>query len=189
MKAGIYCIKSVINGKIYIGQSFDLKQRLSKHKRLFKSNKHYNQFLQEHYNIYGPSCFEYAILELCEIAMLDSKEVFYINFYLSSIDNNGFNINTGGQTGFKVHDNTKQAIRSQKDCKKVYGFNLTGTFVKEWDSISNCAIELKVNPCDVRRTIQQKQRYCKGFVLNSEPVFRMRESIRGNHLKTKVNEQ
>lgn len=54
-KIGIYCIENIINGKKYIGQSINLKDRLYGHKTKLKHNKHKNRHLQFAVNKYGIS--------------------------------------------------------------------------------------------------------------------------------------
>lgn len=45
-ESGIYKIQGLLNGRIYIGQSRDLKARLSRHKRNFRDGTHENKALQ-----------------------------------------------------------------------------------------------------------------------------------------------
>lgn len=63
---GIYAIKNNANGKIYIGQSTNVKDRLWHHKSALKNNRHENSYLQNSYNKYGADCFEFVVIEECE---------------------------------------------------------------------------------------------------------------------------
>ena len=48
---GIYKIENLINGKVYIGQSTDIKERWAKHKRvIFENNK--KSEIKKHYPLY-----------------------------------------------------------------------------------------------------------------------------------------
>ena len=54
---GIYCIKNLENGKIYIGKSVNIKNRWISHRNTLKNNKHDNSYLQNSWNKYGESSF------------------------------------------------------------------------------------------------------------------------------------
>lgn len=51
MKSGIYCIKNIVNNKMYIGQSQDIMDRWSKHLTALKCGKHENKYLQSAYDM------------------------------------------------------------------------------------------------------------------------------------------
>jgi excinuclease UvrABC nuclease subunit len=46
MKSGIYCIKNIINDKMYIGSAVNLKTRRYEHFHFLTKNKHHNRHLQ-----------------------------------------------------------------------------------------------------------------------------------------------
>jgi len=73
--AGIYLIHCKKNRKAYIGQSSNISQRFMHHKSMLKNNKHKNKYLQRAWNKYGEASFEFSILEICNIELLNIKEV------------------------------------------------------------------------------------------------------------------
>ena len=52
MSGCVYKIQNVKNGKLYVGQTKNFKQRVSEHKYCLKNNIHSNPDLQQDYNIY-----------------------------------------------------------------------------------------------------------------------------------------
>lgn len=98
---GIYKIENLINGKIYIGQSIDIKDRFSSHKRIPSSSeeikKHYP--LYRAFNKYGLENFSFEIIEQCEKNQLNEREKYWIDYYHSYYKDplgNGYNLTTGG---------------------------------------------------------------------------------------------
>lgn len=65
-KIGIYCIKSLIDDKIYIGSSSCLYSRINYHLNNLRNNKHSNKKLQNYYNKYGEESLEIKILKLID---------------------------------------------------------------------------------------------------------------------------
>jgi group I intron endonuclease len=98
-QCGIYCIKNTENNKRYVGFSVDIHRRFVTHKKLLKDNKHTNSHLQNAYNKYGKDCFEYFIVqELPEDnEILCDFEVYWIVYFDSFIENNGYNLTMGGE--------------------------------------------------------------------------------------------
>lgn len=87
---GIYKIECVENGKVYIGQSVNIRCRAHEHRRMFEKNKHNNLIMQYSYNKYGKKSFTVTIVEEVKNSeMLKDREEYWINHYQSL---NSFNI-------------------------------------------------------------------------------------------------
>lgn len=94
---GIYKITNIVNGKCYIGQSVNIKQRWKGHKKdaFWVNGDNYNYPLYRAIRKYGVENFSFEVLESCSIDELEQKEIEYINFY-SSIVPKGYNQVPGG---------------------------------------------------------------------------------------------
>jgi group I intron endonuclease len=109
---GIYVISNKVNSKMYIGKSSDLYNRLSVHRKDLNLNKHYNDHLQNAWNKYGENNFDFSVLELINEEFIDSKEIFYIEFYKTNNPQYGYNKTIGGEgaTGYKHTEEMKKQI-------------------------------------------------------------------------------
>lgn len=96
IKCGIYCIQNKINGKRYIGQSKNIKRRINEHfKEAFRPKcESYNYPIKQAIRKYGKENFRVIILEECDEAKLDEREIYWIDFFASV--RNGYNISSGG---------------------------------------------------------------------------------------------
>lgn len=94
---GIYKITNNINGKSYIGQSVNIHKRFNAHKSAaFNSNNRlYNAPLYCAIRKYGIENFKFEILEECDEAELNDKEIFYISKYQTH-GKKGYNQDDGG---------------------------------------------------------------------------------------------
>lgn len=119
LMCGIYKIKNLINNKIYIGQSLNIKARWEKHKKS-KDNCAIHQALRK----YGINNFSFEVIEECPPELLNEREIFWIKEYNSY--NEGYNMTLGGEGSLK------RAIQS---------FNELGEFVKEYNSITEAALD------------------------------------------------
>jgi group I intron endonuclease len=72
-QAGIYSITNKVNGKIYIGQSKNISDRMLEHIRDLKSNRHVNWHLQRAFNKYGIENFKFDVIEFCDERELTDK--------------------------------------------------------------------------------------------------------------------
>ena len=77
--SGIYQIKNIVSGKIYIGSSVNILHRWEIHKSDLNNNKHHSIVLQRAWNKYGAGAFEFSILETCFIFALIFREQYYID--------------------------------------------------------------------------------------------------------------
>jgi len=89
---GIYKIENLVNGKVYIGSSINIKERWRRHKKDLRKNKHHSIYLQRSWDKYGEVNFKFEVVELLiNKEELLEKEQLYIDKYDSY--NNGYNIN------------------------------------------------------------------------------------------------
>lgn len=128
---GIYKIENLVNGKVYIGQSVDIKKRWCEHKYELNNNIHPNIYLQNSWNKYGKENFNYTILELCSLDNLNFKEVYWIDAYKSYDKNYGYNMTVGGDGCIAY--------------KPVLQFDLLGNFIKKFNHASLAASETGVS--------------------------------------------
>lgn len=89
---GIYAIRNIINNKIYIGSSNNIKRRFRRHKTELKNKKHTNKYLQCAYHKYGSKCFDFVIVEICLKEKLVEREIFHINKSKSLDPEYGYNL-------------------------------------------------------------------------------------------------
>lgn len=98
----IYKFTNKISGKHYIGQTNNLQKRYNGHKSESFNQKASGYWLPFHCAIrkYGIENFSYEVLE--EIAdgesqnFVNEREQYFIQYYNSLKDNNGYNVTTGG---------------------------------------------------------------------------------------------
>lgn len=104
---GIYMIQNIVNGKVYIGKSFDINKRWSNHKYELNKGVHANNHLQSAWNKYGEENFNFTIVETCDEEMLNDLEVFWIKKVDSF--NSGYNQTEGGE-GSHLSEEIKNKI-------------------------------------------------------------------------------
>ena len=105
---GIYKIENLINGKKYIGQSTDIKNRWYRHKKYAEKQytndgKRYYQHLYNAMRKYGLNNFSFEVLEEVSEDKLNDREKYWINYYNSY--ENGYNNTRGGESGQKISQN------------------------------------------------------------------------------------
>lgn len=93
--SGIYAIRCISNGKMYIGQTNSkFNTRFNSHRCDLRKGRGL-QKLQGDWNIYGEEDFEFLILEEGILKQnLNEREKYYIDLY--DTINNGYNISAGG---------------------------------------------------------------------------------------------
>lgn len=79
-KSGIYKIENIVTGKVYIGQSCNIDERLKSHRRSLLRGSHDNQRLQRAWNKYGESYFVFDVVEIVAANdNLTQKEQYWID--------------------------------------------------------------------------------------------------------------
>lgn len=110
MNSGIYKITNIINNKVYIGSSQNLKKRFYGHIRSLRKNEHKNKFLQNAFNKYGEQNFTFEIIKFCDEKFLIKEEQKFIDIFFGK---NCYNISpTASSTkGIKISQETKEKLR------------------------------------------------------------------------------
>ena len=134
-KCGIYCIKNIINNKVYIGKSKNIYNRIANHIQLLNNfSKNENRHLLNAWNKYGSDAFEYFVIEYLELdeQLLKSRELYWINAYNSTDRTIGYNLRKDSSTKMIVHDETKKllSIANSKENNPNYGNKWTDKMKK-----------------------------------------------------------
>jgi group I intron endonuclease len=91
LESGIYIIKNLVNGKVYVGSAKVFRIRWNRHLNDLKKGVHSSIKLQRAYNKYGINNFEFKIIEKVKYdPVIVNRENFYINKLNSK--KNGYNI-------------------------------------------------------------------------------------------------
>ncbi len=111
-KCGIYLIRNIINGKVYIGASVNIANRIYNHIGSLRSKdrKRENEHFINSWHKYGESNFTYVVIEECSKELLKSREFFWTIFYKSTDSKLGFNKRTDSENGMIVHPETSARI-------------------------------------------------------------------------------
>lgn len=113
LKTGVYAIRNLLNGKMYIGSAaVDFKQRWRGHRSNLRLNRHHSIHLQRAWNKYGEQYFEFIVLEYCTPLLCTTKEQKFIDTYRTANCRYGYNRNPSAHSrlGIKATDETKAKI-------------------------------------------------------------------------------
>lgn len=139
----VYVRTNLVNGKQYVGQANDFKQREAEWRC---TKKHYAGVLIDNARAkYGTENWKVDIIKECDTQEeLNKWEMYYIKL-LDTRNPNGYNLTDGGETssGYKL---TKEHIEKIREYgmyrstyrKPVLQYDLDGNFVKEWISACEC---------------------------------------------------
>jgi group I intron endonuclease len=75
---GIYLIRNLVNGRVYVGKSLDVESRLASHRRALKSGEHNIPKLQADWNEFGDEQFEFLPYEEVDLNWLKDRENYLI---------------------------------------------------------------------------------------------------------------
>lgn len=96
MNGFIYIIRNTINSKIYIGQTrTSVEQRW---KEYLRHAQYGDQVINRAMRKHGVDKFYIETLEICNVKLLNYREIFYIDLYDSTNKSKGYNVSIGGNT-------------------------------------------------------------------------------------------
>ena len=137
----IYGIKKN-NKVIYIGQTINnYKRRWQQHKIQSKERK---TALYYAFAKYGIENFEPFLIEECSNDKLNEREQYWIQYYNTFIDKEGYNMTLGGDTSSNILK------------KPVYQYDLSGNFIQEFESVSEAGRYFKTDASNISRAASGK---------------------------------
>jgi group I intron endonuclease len=109
-RKGVYALANLVDGKIYVGSSTNIKKRSHDHLYLLRRNQHPNAHLQYAFNKYGEMAFEMRILqEVASSEELKSAEQYWMDHMQCYDHRYGYNIDVSAdrtivspETGAKI---------------------------------------------------------------------------------------
>jgi len=125
-KSGIYCIRNLINNKVYIGKAKCIHRRIKNHitnlnnKKRDSENDHFiNAWLK-----YGRENFDYFVLEYLELdeKLISEKEIYWIKQFNSLNSKCGYNKREDSKTGLIVSDETRKKLSNAYKLRKTRGY-------------------------------------------------------------------
>lgn len=122
MKSGIYIIKNLLNGKVYVGSAVSIKKRWTRHKHQLNKNKHHSEHLQRSWNKYGKDNFSFEVLQVVankkDLIFEEQKHIDRLKSYDRKF---GYNISptAGSSLGVKHTDEMKRKISMANKGKKI----------------------------------------------------------------------
>ncbi len=158
---GIYLIENKVNGKRYVGQSWDIEKRWRSHR-----NDEYNKHLKTAFKKYGIDNFEFRVL--CELhneeqtqERLNDLEIAYIDILDTLDPTKGYNNREGGNCGrhseeSKIKMSINNAMKLKPEVRLKVSNSLKG---RKWSDASKD--KLSVSKSGVKFTEEHKTNISK----------------------------
>lgn len=107
---GIYMIRNLINGKVYIGKSINIYKRIVSHKSCLNNKRasSENQHFINAWHKYKSENFAYTILEECNVDILKERELYWMDFYKSCEREYGYNLRRDSESGMIPNEETRR---------------------------------------------------------------------------------
>lgn len=166
---GIY---RIINpkGKIYIGQSINIKNRFNQYKMMDKScigPKLLNSLIK-----YGYENHVIEIIEECNLEELDHKEFIHKQKILENVSwEQVLFLQLKDKEGGKRSEQTKEKIKISsmgKNSKNIFQFDLKGNFIKEWNSIVEAE---RIYGTGIKSNLIGKTLTAGGYIWSYNPIL------------------
>ena len=167
--SGIYKIVNTLNGKLYVGSSLCIYNRFHQHRNKLRKNVHANLHLQNAYNKYKESSFEFIILELCDKEERFKKEQYYIDLLKPEYNKDlyVYPIVFTSEKRKAISDTLKEGYKTGRilslSLKKIKVYNLNGDLLHTFNSLKETQLTLKIGMSSIRRCLSKRHKQVKGF--------------------------
>lgn len=116
MKSGIYKITNLVDGKIYIGLTKDVKSRFRHHRYYLNHNIHSNPYLQKAWKKHGKENFVFEVIEYCKEDELAKQENYWCRLLGADKRKTGYNLrSTSDSTTF---NHSQETLKKMSESKK-----------------------------------------------------------------------
>jgi group I intron endonuclease len=139
-KSGIYCIKNIQNGKVYIGKAKCIFSRIQSHIYALtgRNSKKSNSYLINSWHKYGPDAFTYSVLENVDFtdeSLMRDRELYWINLMNALDPDKGYNLRSDSSTGMVTHEKTSKKIsdRLKKEWEAGLRSSHSEKLKKKWE--------------------------------------------------------
>lgn len=116
--SGIYQVKNLVNGKVYIGSAVNLDKREWEH---FNYPPKSSPILQKSMLKHGKENFEFSCIQYCDREVLYPNEQWWLDHTLCYERDKGYNISKIAGEG--VHGGTKESAKKMMITKRLKGLN------------------------------------------------------------------
>lgn len=122
----VYVVRNLINGKVYVGQTKNPRNRKASH--FYAGRTGVERPLYRAMRKYGFENFEFEILEECENDVVNTREEHWVSHFDSNNPDKGYNLTKGGSfIGTRVtSEETKQILREMFSGEKNPMFGTLG---------------------------------------------------------------
>lgn len=171
---GVYSIRNVLNGKIYVGSSVDVFSRWADHKYEASRDK-YKYPLYNAIRKYGLDKFEFSVVEeVKETALLNARETSWIAYYKAASSEYGYNICKEAATTFGYRHSEESKLKMSLTKK---GKNRKHS--EDWRKRHSLLLQGRKHSEETKKKISLAQ---IGKKLSEEHIKKMREKLKGRKL-------
>lgn len=161
----IYKITNIINQKIYIGQTILPPERRFRQHELSAQNTNRNDSslpLHAAMRKYGLDAFRYEIVETCDDAIINEREIYWISYFDITNPTKGYNISLGGGgTSYYRIENLLSLWNQGKGIKEI----------SEIIGIDRGFLSLKLKEAGISAEDIRIRRYASSKASRSFPVY------------------
>lgn len=138
---------------------------------MLRGNRHFNAFLQNHYNKHGEDDLYFSVVELCSDDKLIEREIHWIKIYRDSGES--FNVSEGGN--LKDYVSKKYSFENLITKEKMENVSIVDFCRKTGADRSGCY-----------KLIKNKIRMTKGWTILGRPIRKKLKSLNPKYKTTKI---
>lgn len=173
MTSGIYKISNTLDGRVYIGASINIENRLITHKNYLRKGKHQNKLLQQAFDRES-EYFSFEILEeIKNKETIKEREKYFIDFFESSNPDFGYN-----QTSYSGYSPER---KSSSEAREIYEEFFADKFRELREQLSDKGFEVMQLKEKIR-----SERESKSYWKNKHQAMLM-DINRNPYLKKSIN--
>lgn len=159
-KCGVYLIECRVNGRRYIGSSYQIYVRWTQHRTSLRRGKSNCRYLQSAWTKHGEDAFRFSILEECGRDDLEGREQHYIDMlkpaYNSIIDvRRRYSV----EARAKIAASVRARAAKITHCPRGHAYDETNTYRnKKGKRICRACNALRVSAVYANETAEQRER-------------------------------